>query len=193
MIHPDAKKVLDFWFDPETIPKQFAEAPEFDQEIRERFLDTWEKGAQGLLVEWRSTPEGRLAEIIVLDQFSRNLFRRDMRTYAQDKMAIALAQELILYHDYTSLPKDQARFALLPFMHSESLELHTWARPYFEAGDAGTLQFEDEHTAVLKRFGRYPYQNQDMGRENTQEEAAYMTERAGRYYGLEESNQTKDL
>lgn len=183
MIHKDAQRVLDFWFDPETIPKQFAEGPDFDQEIREKFLDLWEKGAEGLLVDWRSTVEGRLAEIIVLDQFSRNLFRRDIRTYTQDKMAIALAQELINHPDYEKLPKDWRPFSLLPFMHSESLELHTWARPLFEAGDENTLYFEDLHLEVLKRFGRYPYQNQDLGRDNTPEEEAYIKEKAGRYYG----------
>lgn len=183
MIHPDAQAVLDFWFDPKTVPKQFAEDPEFDEEIREKFLTTWKRGAEGLLVDWRTTPEGRLAEIIVLDQFSRNLFRRDMRTYTQDKMAIALAQELINHPGYSDLPEEQSRFALLPFMHSESLELHAWARPLFEAGDPNTLLFEDKHVAVLERFGRYPYHNGDMGRENTPEEEEYISERAGNYYG----------
>ena len=186
MIHPDAKKVLDFWFDPVNVPRQFAEEPEFDQLIREQFLAAWEKGAEGLLVEWRNTAEGRLAEIIVLDQFSRNLFRRDIRSYTQDKMAIALAQELVSRPEFEQLPEEWKKFALLPFMHSESLELHAWARPLFEAGDPGTLYFEDLHLDVLRQFGRYPYQNQDLGRENTPEEEAYIEKMAGRYYSPQE-------
>jgi len=182
MVHKDAQAVLDFWFDDKNIDRQFAEEPAFDEEIRQKFLTTWERGAEGLLVDWRDTVEGRLAEIIVLDQFSRNLFRRDIRTYTQDKMAIALAQELIKQQDYESLPADWRKFALLPFMHSESIELHAWARPLFEAGDEGTLYFEELHVEVLERFGRYPYQNQDLGRENTPEEEAYLKDKAGRFY-----------
>ncbi|NMB04127.1 MAG: DUF924 domain-containing protein [Tissierellia bacterium] len=182
MTHKDAKAVLDFWFDEDHVARQFAEEPEFDEMIREKFLEIWEKGAEGLLVDWREDAPGRLAEIIVLDQFSRNLFRRDIRTYTQDKMAIVLAQELIKQPDFEALPDEWKKFALLPFMHSESLDLHQWARPLFEAGDEGTLYFEDLHLNVLKRFGRYPYQNQDLGRQNTPEEEAYMREKDGRYY-----------
>lgn len=176
--------VLDFWFDPENIPLHFAEEDSFDQRIREKFLETWKRASQGLLMDWRSSLYGRLAEIIVLDQFSRNLFRRDIRTYTQDKMAIALSQEAIKHPDYERLSPDEKRYILLPFMHSESLELHDWARPLFEnMGDDNTLYFEKLHYAVLEEFGRYPYQNKDLGRESTQEELKYLEEKAGSYYG----------
>ncbi|WP_300408498.1 DUF924 family protein [Lagierella sp.] len=166
----DYNDVLDFWFAPENIDKQFDEDEDFDKLIEDKFLDTWEKAKEGLLVGWRDNPKGRLAEIIVLDQFSRNMFRHDIRTYTQDKMAIALAQELVLSDDYEELSEDEKKFALLPFMHSESLELHKWARPYFEELGEDTLHFEDAHLEVLKRFGRYPYQNYDLNRESTPEE-----------------------
>lgn len=177
------KDVLNFWFDPQVMELHFAENEEFDEKIRREFLTTWEKGKEGLLVEWRETLEGRLAEIIVLDQFSRNLFRNDIRTYTQDKMAIALAQEALKHPDYDSLSTSQKRYILLPFMHSESLELHDWARPHFEAlEDEGTLYFEDLHYAVLKEFGRYPYQNKDLGRESTPEELRALEERKEGFY-----------
>ena len=120
------KDVLDFWFDPKHIDLHFLEDPAFDEKIRGNFLSTWEKAAEGLLFDWRKTIHGRLAEIIVLDQFSRNLFRNDIRTYTQDKMAIALAQEVVFHPDYEKLSPDEKRYILLPFMHSESIPLHDW-------------------------------------------------------------------
>lgn len=178
------KDVLDFWFDPAHVPLHFAEEPAFDEKIREQFLETWERASEGLLMDWRESLPGRLAEIIVLDQFSRNLFRRDIRTYTQDKMAIALAQEAIKHPGYPALSPDEKRFILLPFMHSESLALHAWARPLFESmGDENTLYFEKLHEDVLRRFGRYPYQNEDLGRISTKEEEIYLKEKAGRHYG----------
>ncbi|TJX13928.1 DUF924 domain-containing protein [Tissierella creatinini] len=169
------KEVLEFWFDPEHIPLHFAEDYDFDEKIRENFIGTWEAAKEGLLVEWRKEIRGRVAEIIVLDQFSRNLFRGDIRTYTQDKMAIALAQEVVAHPDYNSLTKDEKRFTLLPFMHSESLDLHDWAYKYFEAlGDENTIYFEKLHRGVLEKYGRYPYQNEDLGRESTPDEIKYL-------------------
>ena len=177
------KDVLDFWFAPEHVGLHFVEDKDFDELIREEFLETWKRGSEGLLMDWRDSLEGRLAEIIVLDQFSRNLFRDDIRTYTQDRMAIALAQEAVKHPDYEDLSPDKKRYILLPFMHSESLELHDWARPLFEAmGDDNTLRFEKLHYEVLERFGRYPYQNKDLGRESSPEEEAYLEEKAGSHY-----------
>lgn len=178
------KEVLDFWFDPDHIPLHFDENDEFDNKIRDEFLKTWEAGAEGLLVDWRKDIKGRLAEIIVLDQFSRNLWRNDIRTYTQDKMAIALAQEVVTRSDYDILSRDEKRFILLPFMHSESLELHDWAIKYFEdLGDDSTLYFEKQHRAVLEEYGRYPYQNKDLGRESTPDELKWLEEKNGQFYG----------
>lgn len=177
------KEVLDFWFNPEHVPLHFDENEEFDNKIRDEFLETWKAASECLLVEWRKNIKGRLAEIIVLDQFSRNLFRNDIRTYTQDKMAIALSQEAVSSPEYDSLTTDEKRFILLPFMHSESLKLHDWAKEHFERIDEGTLYFENLHRAVLEKFGRYPYQNEDLGRVSTPEELAYLEEKNGNFYG----------
>ena len=180
------QEVLDFWFDPEHIPLQFEENNEFDEKIRANFLDTWKAASEGLLVEWRENVRGRLAEIIVLDQFSRNLWREDIRTYTQDKMAIALAQELVTHPLYGELEMEEKHFAVLPFMHSESLELHDWAMPYYEQiGDEDLLWFERKHREVLEKFGRYPYQNDDLGRESTPEEIEILKEKKGHFYDKE--------
>lgn len=179
----DWKEVLDFWFDPDHMPLHFDGDDSFDEKIRINFLDTWKAASEGLLVDWRKDIRGRLAEIIVLDQFSRNLWRDDIRTYTQDKMAIALAQEVINHPDYDKLSKDEKRFILLPFMHSESLELHDWANKYYEElGDESLIYFEKLHRDVLEEFGRYPYQNKDLGRESTPEEERILEEKKDGFY-----------
>lgn len=177
------KDIIDFWFDPEHIPLHFDENEAFDELIRTKFLKTWEAASEGLLMDWRKDIKGRLAEIIVLDQFSRNLWRDDIRTYTQDKMAIVLAQEVLSHPDYNKLSIDEKRFIMLPFMHSESIELHDWAmKHYEEIGDEDLIYFEKLHRDVLDEFGRYPYQNDDLGRKSTPEELKYLEEKAGQFY-----------
>lgn len=173
-------EVLEFWFNAEHIPLHFEENKEFDELIRKEFLKTWEYAKEGLLVDWRKNIKGRLAEIIVLDQFSRNLFRRDIRTYTQDKMAIALAQEVVNMPEYEDLETVEKKFVLLPFMHSESTKLHDWAYKFYEElGDENTLHFENKHREILNEFGRYPYQNKDLGRESTDKEIQWLKEKDG--------------
>jgi len=175
------EEVLEFWFAPEHVPLHFAVSKAFDNKIRDKFLTTWEIAKEGLLVGWRTELRGRLAEIIVLDQFSRNLWRNDARAYAQDKMSVILAQEVVTHPQYNTLTKAEQKFSLLPFMHSESLELHAWAYKYFEAlGDDGTLHFENRHRNVLAKYGRYPFRNDALGRESTPEELEYLEKRRNR-------------
>ena len=182
------KDVIDFWFDPAHISLHFQENQEFDERIRSKFLKTWEAASEGLLVNWRNSIKGRLAEIIVLDQFSRNLWRDDIRTYTQDKMAIALSQEVVNHPEYNELSTDEKKYVLLPFMHSESIELHDWAYKFFvELGDEDTLYFEDIHRDVLEQFGRYPYQNKDLGRKSTPEELKALEENKDGFYKNEDS------
>lgn len=177
------KEVLDFWFDPKHLPLHFEANTEFDELIRSKFLDTWKAASEGLLVHWRKNIKGRLAEIIVLDQFSRNLWRDDIRSYTQDKMTIVLAQEALNHPDYNKLSSLEKKYILLPFMHSESLELHNWAYKYFlELGDKEFMRYEMLHREVLEKFGRYPYQNKELGRKSTAEEIKYLKEKDGKYY-----------
>lgn len=181
--------VIKFWFEPDNVLLHFDENQEFDEKIRSEFLDTWKSGSEGLLVLWRADIKGRLAEIIVLDQFSRNLWRNDIKTYTQDKMAIVLAQEALMHPDYDTLSDLEKNYILLPFMHSESLELHDWAYKYFqELGDENLLWFEDSHRKVLEEFGRYPYQNAVLGRKSTPEELKVLEEKKDGFYQMTDSN-----
>ncbi len=98
-------------------------------------------------------------------------------------MAIALAQEVIYSGEYHKLTQDEKKYILLPFMHSESLQLHDWANKYFqELGDENLIYYEKLHRDVLEKFGRYPYQNKDLGRESSPEELKALEENKDGFY-----------
>ncbi|MGC4061620.1 MAG: DUF924 family protein [Aquabacterium sp.] len=169
--------VIRFWFE-ETVPEQWWTAdPSFDQLIASRFLPTLMQAAQNQLQAWRSEPMGRLAEIIVLDQFSRNIYRNTPRAFAQDPIALALSQEAVRQNVHTGLPPTECTFLLMPFMHSESREVHALAEPLFKAfTPASNHAFELKHKVIIDRFGRYPHRNAVLGRASTAEELAFLQE-----------------
>jgi uncharacterized protein (DUF924 family) len=169
------KEVLDYWFDPGNRDSWFKKSEEFDSEIRDRFYDLWKMGAEGLLWPWRETLHGRLAEIIVIDQFSRNLFRDSPYAFSQDKMALVLSQEAIKHPDFTGMSQEERNFLLLPLMHSESARIHEQSVELFEKwASEETLKYEYLHKEILDRFGRYPYRNEALGRESTLEEIEFL-------------------
>jgi uncharacterized protein (DUF924 family) len=167
--------ILRFWFE-ETSPEQWWKAdPAFDAEIKACFLGTLQQAMQGELHAWRQTPAGRLAEVIVLDQFSRNIFRNTPQAFAQDPMALALAQEAVAADVHKALSPTERAFLLLPFMHSESHQIHEWAeRLYREFAPASNLDFELKHKAIIDRFGRYPHRNAILGRASTPDEIEFL-------------------
>lgn len=167
--------ILQFWFE-ETSPAQWWKVDAaFDQQIRDRFGDLLKQAAEGGLSEWRKGIAGRLAEIIVLDQFSRNCYRGTPQAFAQDGMALVLAQEAIRAGALTALDPVQRSFLLLPFMHSESARIHIEAeRLYREHAPLENYQFELKHKAIIDRFGRYPHRNAILGRESSADELAFL-------------------
>lgn len=170
-----AKEVIDFWFKDGHEEYWFTQNDDFDAEIRAKFYDTWEAGRQGLLFEWRETFEGLLAEIIVLDQFSRNLQRGSQLSYSQDGMALVLAQYAIKHPDFKKQAVNQKSFAMLPFMHSESKEIHKITEKlYMELGSEVHTKSMRDHKRIIDAFGRYPYRNEVMGRESTPEELDFI-------------------
>lgn len=169
--------ILTFWFD-ELEPRQhFVKEAALDDQIRQRFGDTHAAAARGELYAWRANAAGRLAEIIVLDQFSRNLYRDDPRAFACDPMALILAQELVRCGGAEELPAARRAFAYMPYMHSESMPIHTVAVTLFnQPGLEGNLKFEHAHKAIIERFGRYPHRNAVLGRASTEAEIAFLKE-----------------
>jgi len=144
------ESVLHFWFT-ELSPKQhYAKDAALDEAIRTRFGATLEAAAQYELFAWRATAEGRLAEILVLDQFSRNVYRDTPRAFAQDALALMLAQELVTSGQDRSLPLAQRSFAYMPYMHSESALVHAQAVSLFsQPGMEDNLRFELHHKAII--------------------------------------------
>lgn len=172
-----AQDILHFWFEELTPQQHFMKDPALDAAMRVRFEATLQAAARCELFAWRATPAGRLAEILVLDQFSRNVYRDTARAFAQDALALALAQELVASGQDRSLPTAQRVFAYMPYMHSESALIHGQALELFaQPGMENNLDFERRHKAIIDRFGRYPHRNAILGRTSTPEELAFLSE-----------------
>jgi uncharacterized protein (DUF924 family) len=174
--------ILDFWF-VELSPAQWWVAdPALDQLIGQRFGELHERAVRAELYDWRAEPSGRLAEIIVLDQFSRSLHRNDARAFATDSMALALAQEAVASKVDLQLSPEQRVFLYMPFMHSESPVIHVIAERLFrENGIQNNYEFELKHKAIIDRFGRYPHRNEVLGRKSTAAELAFLQEPGSRF------------
>jgi uncharacterized protein (DUF924 family) len=177
------QKVIQFWFKEAGPEAWFNKDAAFDQELRDRFGALHEKARHGELFQWRENMHGRLAEILVLDQFSRNMFRDQPQSFAQDGMALALAQEALRDPGYKELPVEQRAFLYMPFMHSESRAIHEIAVKLFsEKGLEQNLKFEFLHKEIIDRFGRYPHRNEVLGRQSTPEEIEYLKNSNIRFY-----------
>ena len=171
------QNILDFWFEELTDKQHFAKDLALDEAIRTRFGATLDAAARCELLGWRTTAEGRLAEIIVLDQFARNIYRDTPRAFAQDSLALALAQELVASGQDRALSPAQRRFAYMPYMHSESPLIHVQAAQLFaQPGLEDGLNFELRHQVIIDRFGRFPHRNAILGRASTLEEIAFLNE-----------------
>jgi len=171
------QQVLDFWFEELTPKHWFRKDADLDRTITQRFGDTLAAAARCECWQWRETPSGRLAEILVLDQFSRNVHRDTPGAFAQDPLALALAQELIDRRQDESLPLAQRVFVYMPFMHSESRVIHDRALCLFDQpGMEDQLDYERRHRVIIERFGRYPHRNAILGRESTPQELEFLNQ-----------------
>lgn len=173
--HPSPGQVLDFWFK-EADPRQWwAKSDDFDRLIASRFGAALAAAERCELYAWRVTAAGRLAEIIVLDQFSRNIHRGTPHAFANDALALGLAQTAVALQADRELAAAERAFLYLPYMHSESPLIHRQAVLLFsQPGMEGNLDFELRHQAIIERFGRYPHRNAILGRESTAEEIEFL-------------------
>ena len=170
----DSKTILDFWF-VELQPKHhWIKDPKLDDEIKTSFERTLIQARACELFEWRKNPKGRLAEIIVLDQFSRNIYRGLPESFIADPQALTLAQEAVAGGHDELKPQEKA-FLYMPFMHSESLLIQDQSVRLFEnLGNENNLDYAIKHREVIQRFGRFPHRNSILGRPSTVEETEFL-------------------
>ncbi len=147
----------------------------FDREITQRFMATWLAASRGELASWETSDAGRLALIIVLDQFPRNMFRGDPRSYATDAQALAVAERAIAGGTDARVEKDFQQFVYMPFMHSEQLAHQERCIELFRAAEnTFNLKFAEEHADIIRRFGRFPHRNKVLYRDTTTEEQVFL-------------------
>ncbi|WP_372861011.1 DUF924 family protein [Pseudoalteromonas sp.] len=168
-------KIIDFWFT-ELEPKQWWQKDDgLDAQIKTRFGELHHQASVNELFGWRESAIGSLAEIIVLDQFSRNIYREKPAAFACDALALALAQAAIAKGFDKELTDEQRVFLYMPFMHSESKLIHDEAVKLYKAlGIKNNLDFEYQHKAIIDRFNRYPHRNKILGRDSTKEELEFL-------------------
>ncbi|MBE3026604.1 DUF924 domain-containing protein [Janthinobacterium sp. BJB1] len=182
-----AQDVLDFWFLPPEHPgygqsrvEWFRKDDAFDAQIRARFGALIDAAIAGGLGEWDATPHGALARLIVLDQFTRNVYRGTPRAFAGDVGALALAVALTQQGLDRQLPPMLRAFVYLPFEHAEDLAMQARAVELFQLlsqaqpGFESMLDYAQRHQEVIARFGRFPHRNAILGRPSTPEEVEFL-------------------
>lgn len=173
----DIADVLQFWFSALTPAQWFAKSNELDAQITKQFGNMLQAAAAGELWQWRQNSHGRLAEIIVLDQFSRNVYRDTPQAFAQDPMVLVLAQEAVAAGCDASLNAAEKAFLYMPYMHSESAVIHEQAVKLFnQPGLETNYEFELKHKVIIDRFGRYPHRNAILGRQSSAEEIEFLNQ-----------------
>lgn len=171
--------ILDYWFDELGAKGWFKKSARIDNVIRERFTKVLTAITQGECAKWRETPIGSLAEIIVLDQFSRNIFRDTPQAFSQDAQALTLAQLAISKEFDKQLPEQQRVFLYMPFMHSESTLIHQQAEKLFTG--LSNERYELAHKKIIDQFGRYPHRNEILERPSTAAEIEFLQQPGSRF------------
>jgi uncharacterized protein (DUF924 family) len=190
-----AQEVLDFWFgapgsesDGQPRREWFVKNAAFDAEIRQRFGDTIDQALAGGLREWDAEgPQGVLARILVLDQFTRNAWRDTPRAFEGDTLALQAARRLADSRAHQELAPQQRAFAYMPFEHAEDAFMQERAVELFTAlaaehpGFEDTLDYAHRHRGVIARFGRFPHRNEILGRASTPEETGFLRQPGSRF------------
>lgn len=186
--------VLAFWFKEQALSAPqidrrmdiwFGEDAAFDHEIQQEFADDVEKASEGKLDHWARKPEGRLALILLLDQFRRNIYRNSARAFEKDKVALKLCVEGAMEKKDQGLPPIQRAFFYMPLQHAESRKVQAKSVELFDKLAAAVsptyqetfltiAQFAELHRDIIDQFGRFPHRNKLLDRENTPEEEEYL-------------------
>lgn len=173
-----AQDVLRFWFEEVGPQGWFERSDDTDERIKGGFLDLWQKLETAIPAEALLQPEAALAATIALDQFPRNMFRGTARAFVTDPLALALARNALASGFDMAVPREWRLFFYLPFMHSESLDDQERCVELL-SDDEEQMRYAVDHRDIIARFGRFPHRNRALGRESSQEEAAFLLEHAG--------------
>jgi uncharacterized protein (DUF924 family) len=174
MTAPTPTDVLAFWRAAGK-DKWYTKNEAFDAEVQHRFLDLWQQAVAGELTSWETTDDGALALVIVLDQFPRNMFRGDARTFSTDAKALRVADHAIARGADKRIDSGLVEFLYMPFMHSEELADQERCIALFKSGGRpDNVKFAEIHADIIRRFGRFPHRNQVLGRATTAEEQAFL-------------------
>jgi len=170
-------EIIRFWFETLNPEDWYRKDPAIDAEIAGRFSETYQHLKRAVPPAWLAAPKGILAAILVLDQFPRNMFRGDPRTFATDEVALTLAKHAIGEGMDLHLPSEQRAFVYMPFQHSEATADQARSIELFTAlGNESNLDFARRHQAIIERFGRFPHRNIVLSRASTEEELAFLKE-----------------
>ena len=188
-VEPLAREILDFWFGPPPHAARaawFRKDAGFDATIADRFGETVDDALDGAFRHWTASPHGTLARVLLLDQFTRNLFRESPRAFAGDVDALAMAAAAVDRGDDRALDRFERWFLYMPFEHAENLDAQERSLALFgalaaESGNRGDLEWAEKHAVIIRRFGRFPHRNAVLGRASTTEEVAFLQEPGSRF------------
>lgn len=184
----EAGRVLSFWLDELEPKERFQADAKIDDEIEQRFGSLQRAAGKGEHDDWLSSPGGALALLILLDQFSRNLYRGSGRAFANDARALEVARAAVKAgHDLT-VTGDQRAFFYMPYMHAEDMAAQDESVHLFRTRLPGTtyVDFAIQHRDIIEAFGRYPHRNDLLGREMTPEEQTYLDEGGATFSGKQQ-------
>ncbi|QFU06137.1 hypothetical protein FIU82_14180 [Pseudoalteromonas sp. THAF3] len=173
------ESVYEFWFTHSSPQDWFKKSADFDATVKKQFLPTYEAARQGELYSWRKSARGALCEIIVLDQFPRNMFRDTAQAFATDALALCLAQNAVEKKFALELDDTERSFLYMPYMHSESQAIHVVAEQLFRP--LSNYKYELAHKEIIDRFGRYPHRNDILGRQSSDTEQAFLNQPGSRF------------
>jgi uncharacterized protein (DUF924 family) len=172
------QQIIDFWFSDESRKRWFKSTPDFDQALRDRFEDVWQRASRGELDHWMQTATGCLALVIILDQFPLNMFRGTAHSFSSEARSREVAATAIERGFDKTLSAEQKSFLYMPFMHSEALDDQQLALQLFDQpGLESNFRFARHHHSIIEKFGRFPHRNAVLGRASTDAEIEYLNSR----------------
>lgn len=167
--------LLTFWFSEEMRAHWFNSTPEIDVTIRKQYENLWNDAQLGKLNQWKNSPDGALALIILLDQFPLNMFRGQAKAFATEALSIEIAKHAIAQKFDLQIPQSQLMFIYMPLMHSENInDQELSVKLFTQAGLEANIRFAEHHKNLVEKFGRFPHRNAILGRTSTAEELTYL-------------------